>query len=215
MPNDSVSPMAYRTASIIFSTAHLYHQRQWTTEKNQQEFGACFSAYGHGHNYRLVLTHRDGIARELLASLTHPYDHQHLNFVHPAFQSGELIPTTENIALGLFQSAQTLSSNILGLRLYELDTLWADCGLSLPFLIDRVLPEQVRTAARLPWPELYQTDVLSSAAAVDQVSQFLQQASTYPSWKEMLTDWNVRYSAKLDPIALHSKMGEYYFVTAG
>ncbi|MDX9731554.1 MAG: hypothetical protein RBT63_07270 [Bdellovibrionales bacterium] len=45
--------MLATTYSREFSTAHLYHQPSWSEEKNRAEFGACFSQYGHGHNYRL------------------------------------------------------------------------------------------------------------------------------------------------------------------
>lgn len=200
-----------RTASITFSTAHLYNQKEWSDEKNLREFGACFTPYGHGHNYRLMVTFKDhtASAAALLKTLAAPYDHKHLNFDHAAFSGGALIPTTENIALDLYQNALKLSPEITGLRLYELENLWAECGSSLPSLIDQALPLQVRTAVRLPWPELYQADAISREALS---ADSFKHASMFANWSEFLVDWNTRFAPELGPLALESRAGEYYFV---
>lgn len=200
-----------KTASITFSTAHLYNQKEWSDEKNLREFGACFTPYGHGHNYRLMVTFTAHTARipELLKTLAAPYDHKHLNFDHAAFADGALIPTTENIALNLYQSAVKLSPDIIGLRLYELENLWAECGRNLPSLIDQALPLQVRTAVHLPWPELYQADAIAREALSE---DSFKHASKFESWSEFLADWNARFAGELGPLALESRAGEYYFI---
>ena len=84
-----------------FSAAHFYNQPQWTPQKNQEEFGRCYTEYGHGHNYRLraEFLETSDLAledfRKILNSVVSVIDHEHLNFVVPEFQNK--IPTTEVI----------------------------------------------------------------------------------------------------------------------
>jgi 6-pyruvoyltetrahydropterin/6-carboxytetrahydropterin synthase len=111
-----------------FSSAHFYHQEQFSEEKNLEVFGRCFTPNGHGHNYtlevfvagpidpetRLVVNLAD--LDEILLRVTDPLDHHHLNFDIPEFAMVSttvsntvsnttsptsvptMVPTTENIA---------------------------------------------------------------------------------------------------------------------
>lgn len=124
-----------------FSSAHLYKQNKFTEEQNQAEFGACFNPFGHGHNYiieafiegpiepkiRLVmdLAHLD----KILVRVCEPLDHRHLNFEIAEFK--EKIPTTENIALYLFEKINQELVKFPGvrlqrIRLFETDDLWVE-----------------------------------------------------------------------------------------
>jgi 6-pyruvoyltetrahydropterin/6-carboxytetrahydropterin synthase len=121
-----------RFYNFHFASAHLYHQKAWSNEKNKEIFGACFTPFGHGHNYRLHL----GVDAKTNEALVHSQikpvlallDHHHLNFDVPEFKDvvPTVVPTTENIALFI---AEKIKSSIPGLqviRLYETPDLWAE-----------------------------------------------------------------------------------------
>jgi len=114
------------TAETHFSCAHFYEQKAWTTERNQQEFGKCFSKYGHGHNYRLQVSAVCELAkmaevrttlRTQLQVIREELDHKHLNFDVGYF--GQHIPTCENIAGYLQLRFKQLRLSWSEIRLYE------------------------------------------------------------------------------------------------
>lgn len=121
-----------------FSSAHLYHQPQWSTEKNQEVFGRCFTEHGHGHNYTLQVSFKTSEEtlpddqeryQGVLKAITKVLDHEHLNFVVPEFK--DAIPTTENIATYCLEKIKKTipASQIYSLRLYEMDNLWTEIKL--------------------------------------------------------------------------------------
>ncbi len=131
---------------VFFSSAHFYHQPKWSKEKNENEFGKCFSEFGHGHNYVLEayfsgeIDSQTGLLVNLidiepvLKKVTDELDHRHLNFTHPYFKSH--VPTTENIATYIWQQIQKEipSLNVPSLRLqkiklFEDEDLWAEVTL--------------------------------------------------------------------------------------
>jgi 6-pyruvoyltetrahydropterin/6-carboxytetrahydropterin synthase len=120
-----------------FSAAHFYKQPAWSLEKNQQEFGKCFTEFGHGHDYKLEITFEStaiepnvGLIKNLIENLIEKLDHQHLNFTIEEFRTQ--IPTTENIALYIQKKlkhdlkAQNVSSQIRSLRLQETPEIWVE-----------------------------------------------------------------------------------------
>lgn len=123
------------TLSSSFNSAHLYHQPQWTDEKNREVFGRCFTPHGHGHNYTLEVkfyvtsssyTFDQVRFKKILTKLTSVLDHEHLNFVIPEFK--EKIPTSENIALYFLNKLKSeIPLEVLhGVKLYETETLWTE-----------------------------------------------------------------------------------------
>lgn len=124
--------MALKT---VFSTAHFYAQPAWSREKNLAEFGLCHTEHGHGHNYTLWLEF-DGAIPELEARqqelqewmrrLVEPLEHKHLN--HDVAEFATTIPTTENIALWIWERARTMAPPVTprSLRLFEMDDLWVE-----------------------------------------------------------------------------------------
>ncbi|KYG63959.1 6-pyruvoyl tetrahydropterin synthase [Bdellovibrio bacteriovorus] len=123
------------TLSVPFSSAHLYHQPQWSDEKNRQVFGRCFTKHGHGHNYvletKFYVTSASCLDdetryRKILNQLVAVLDHEHLNFVIPEFK--EKIPTTENIALYFLEKLKSeVPLEVLhSVKLYETETLWTE-----------------------------------------------------------------------------------------
>jgi 6-pyruvoyltetrahydropterin/6-carboxytetrahydropterin synthase len=118
-----------------FSCAHFYKQDQWSDSKNQQEFGKCFTDYGHGHDYTLEVE----IKSEQLSqsqidfkNIINEIDHQHLNFVVPEFKTQ--IPTTENLALYLKEKLQNSfnkhQTKIESLKLLETPEIWVEISSS-------------------------------------------------------------------------------------
>lgn len=114
-----------------FSAAHFYNQPQWSEEKNREQFGLCYSQYGHGHDYVLEVTfigEQEDLLRNrerkqrIVTDLTSELDHRHLNFMIPEFV--ETVPTTENIALYFWKRLPL--SDVVRLRLYETSDLWVE-----------------------------------------------------------------------------------------
>lgn len=114
-----------------FSSAHLYHQKKWTIQKNKEVFGKCCTDHGHGHNYKLQLEIEIGDTRledahttiqAVMKPLIGTIDHAHLNFDIPYFK--DLIPTTENISLYLKdQIVLPAPYRLKLLRLFEMDSI--------------------------------------------------------------------------------------------
>jgi 6-pyruvoyltetrahydropterin/6-carboxytetrahydropterin synthase len=128
---------------IQFSSAHLYRQDKWSEQKNQSEFGACFSEFGHGHNYVLEayfageINPQTGLLVNLidiepiLKTIVAEFDHKHLNFTHPHFK--DLVPTTENMATFLYKKIQEAlpilnisSLELVKIKLFEDQDLWVE-----------------------------------------------------------------------------------------
>ena len=115
----------------IFSSAHFYKNPNWTDQQNREAFGACFTEYGHGHNYRLQVefncpSEAVSAVKELLSRECASLDHQHLNFAVEYFSNH--IPTTENIAIYLHQRLKMNlpQVHVVRLKLFEMDDLWVE-----------------------------------------------------------------------------------------
>jgi 6-pyruvoyltetrahydropterin/6-carboxytetrahydropterin synthase len=131
--------MVYLTRKCEFSAAHYYHNPEFSAEENQRIFGKCNNRNGHGHNYTLEVTVRgevdrrsgfvvdlkqlkDVLDREVLQAL----DHRHLNLEVPEFKDS--IPTTENLAIAIWQRLQPKLrvAQLHRVRLYETPDLFVD-----------------------------------------------------------------------------------------
>ena len=124
-----------------FSASHRYWRDDWSEEKNEKHFGLCVSPYGHGHNYELHVTVRGSIhpdtgmiinlsqLKKVVNKILTGFDHKYLNIDTPHFKG--IIPTTENIAVVLFElidkKISVLSDILLTrIRLYERNDLYVD-----------------------------------------------------------------------------------------
>ncbi len=124
-----------------FSASHRYWNAAWSKEKNEQVFGLCTSPYGHGHNYELIVTVSGPIDPEtgmiinltrlkaIAGKIVEQFDHKYLNVDTPYFKNR--IPTTENIALTLFdllneQLKKETGITLERIRLYEKQDLFVD-----------------------------------------------------------------------------------------
>jgi 6-pyruvoyltetrahydropterin/6-carboxytetrahydropterin synthase len=131
--------MVYLTRKAEFSAAHFYHNPAFSPEENLRVFGKCNNQNGHGHNYTLEVTVKgtvdpasgfvvdlkqlkDIMNREVLDA----FDHRHLNKEIPEFANQ--IPTTENIAIAIWQRLATKLSKarLHRVRLYETPELFVD-----------------------------------------------------------------------------------------
>src|SRR5437764_6045527 len=127
------------TRKIEFSASHLYHNPAFTPEENRRVFGKCNNPHGHGHNYTLEVTvkgevdARSGFVVDLkqLKGVMHrevldAMDHRFLNKEVPEFR--DTIPTTENIAIAIWQRLATKldCAQLHRVRVYETPDLFVD-----------------------------------------------------------------------------------------
>jgi len=136
--------MVFLTRRATFSASHYYWNDAWSAEKNEQVFGRCANRNGHGHNYTLEVTVggepnqvtgfvvdlkwlKGLIEREVLEA----YDHRHLNLEVPEFAAGKAIPTTENLAIAVWNRLNAKVGEVQGaalkrVRIYETPEIFAE-----------------------------------------------------------------------------------------
>ncbi|HWX53716.1 MAG TPA: 6-carboxytetrahydropterin synthase [Verrucomicrobiae bacterium] len=131
--------MVYLTRKAEFSASHFYHSPDFTAEENKRIFGKCNNPHGHGHNYTLEVTVKgqvdkrsgfvvdlkqlkDIMNREVIEAM----DHRFLNKEVPEFQ--ELIPTTENVAISIWNrlKPKLKVADLHRVRVYETPDLFVD-----------------------------------------------------------------------------------------
>ena len=123
--------LVYATRRFTFSAAHRYWRPEWSPEENRRAFGRLTQV--HGHNYTLEITirgavdERTGMLMDLGElkqvvgeAVIQRFDHSDLN-EDPLF-SGGAVPTTENLALGIWE---LLAPKLGGDRLWRI-RLWED-----------------------------------------------------------------------------------------
>jgi 6-pyruvoyltetrahydropterin/6-carboxytetrahydropterin synthase len=106
-------PIAHLSRKYHFSASHRLHVDALGAERNREIFGKCNNPFGHGHNYVVQVTlsgHVDeatGMVTNLAdldsfakRELLDGFDHQNLNTLE-CFR--DLVPTTENLCLELWQ----------------------------------------------------------------------------------------------------------------
>ena len=159
------------TRRATFSASHRYWLPELAPEENASRFGPCSLAPGHGHNYELIVAMGGGldgdgmvlnlsdVKHAIRREVTGQLDFRFLNEVWPDFDlerpEGRL-PTTEALVLAIWQRLAPLLP-LMGLRLYETPTLWADV---LDDSMEAFLTIRTHFAAahRLARPELSQAD---------------------------------------------------------
>lgn len=131
--------MIFLTRRAEFSSSHFYRNPAWTDAQNNAAFGKCANPHGHGHNYTLEVTVAGevdpvtgfvvdlkllkDIIEEQVVSV---YDHRHLNHEVPEFANR--IPTTENIAVAIWDrlDGKVPHARLHRVRVFEMDDIFAD-----------------------------------------------------------------------------------------
>ena len=159
------------TRRATFSASHRYWLPELAPEENARRFGPCSLAPGHGHNYELIVAMGGGldgdgmvlnlsdVKHAIRREVTGQLDFRFLNDAWPDFDlerpEGRL-PTTEALVLAIWQRLAP-QLPLMGLRLYETSTLWADV---LDDSMEAFLTIRTHFAAahRLARPELSQSE---------------------------------------------------------
>jgi 6-pyruvoyltetrahydropterin/6-carboxytetrahydropterin synthase len=160
------------TRRACFSASHHYWLPELDQVENQQRFGPCSKAPGHGHNYELIVSmggvlDGDGMVLNLSevkhaikAEVTEPLDFQCLNNTWPEFAVEQrpeaALPTTEWLLHAIWQRLDNLLP-LTALRLYEQPNLWADyLGNAMEAFL--TIRTHFSAAHRLARPELSQEE---------------------------------------------------------
>lgn len=129
-----LGPKVYLTRRETFSACHRLHSHVLSDQENNDVFGKCNNPNGHGHNYVLEVTvvgHVDpstgmvmNITDMKALIATHVLDlvdHKHLDLDVDYFRTKNLVSTTENLAVFVWQqlSAQ-LEQHYSDVQLYEI-----------------------------------------------------------------------------------------------
>jgi 6-pyruvoyltetrahydropterin/6-carboxytetrahydropterin synthase len=132
--------MIYLTKRVEFSAGHRLYSERLSAEENERVFGKCARPSGHGHNYALEVTlcGQPDPATGMLINLAEfkalleqrvisELDHRNLSDPIPMLRGR--IPTTENLALSIWE---TLVDKLPAGRLYEVkvwetQSNWAAC----------------------------------------------------------------------------------------
>ncbi len=139
--NKSETDMIRLSQKFEFSAAHRLHNPSLSDIANRELFGKCNNPFGHGHNYEIQVTVAgipnektgqlipvEALERIVEEQVIGAFDHKHLNFEVPEFQS--LNPTVENIAQVIFQRlAPALSqtpAKLARVTVWETPKTWAE-----------------------------------------------------------------------------------------
>jgi len=131
------------TRRACFSASHRYWLPELSPKENNDCFGKCALAPGHGHNYELVISMEGGLNEDgmvlnlsevkhaISKEVTIPLDFHFLNETWPEFDlssSEGCLPTTEALVRTIWKRLKP-HIPILSARLFEQERLWADyCG---------------------------------------------------------------------------------------
>jgi 6-pyruvoyltetrahydropterin/6-carboxytetrahydropterin synthase len=118
--------MIYITRKEHFNAAHKLFHADWSEEKNMEVFGKCANPNWHGHNYYLFVTVKGEVKPDTgytvnlkeLSSLirvhiTDKLDHKNLN-LDVDFMKNRM-PTTENVAIAIWEQLETHIQNLGGI----------------------------------------------------------------------------------------------------
>jgi 6-pyruvoyltetrahydropterin/6-carboxytetrahydropterin synthase len=107
---------AYLTRRYRFSASHRLHSPEMSVEENRATYGKCNNPHGHGHNYALEVTvsgpvdQRTGMVCNLvdLDSVVERevLSRYHLSNLNTLEEFAQLVPTTENLSVEIFEILQ-------------------------------------------------------------------------------------------------------------
>jgi 6-pyruvoyltetrahydropterin/6-carboxytetrahydropterin synthase len=107
---------AHLTRRYRFSASHRLHSPEMSAEENRGTYGKCNNPHGHGHNYTLEVTvsgpvdqstgmvcnlvDLDGVVEGEVLS------RYHLSNLNTLQEFAQLVPTTENLSVEIFEILQ-------------------------------------------------------------------------------------------------------------
>jgi 6-pyruvoyltetrahydropterin/6-carboxytetrahydropterin synthase len=104
-----------------FAASHRLHSAQLSEGENSRIYGKCNNPHGHGHNYMVEVRFSGAVdpATGMIANLANldafvnerviePFDHRSLQDEVPAFR--EVVPTTENLCIEIYERLQSFPS---------------------------------------------------------------------------------------------------------
>jgi len=108
--------MVYLTRKAEFSASHYYHNPGFSPEENRRIFGKCNNPNGHGHNYTLEVTvsGRVDASTGMVCNLVdldsfverEVLSRYHLENLNTVQEFAQLVPTTENLSIEIFEILQ-------------------------------------------------------------------------------------------------------------
>ncbi|XP_045594407.1 6-pyruvoyl tetrahydrobiopterin synthase [Procambarus clarkii] len=113
---DKKKPIAFVTRVESFSACHRLHSKLLSDAENMKIFGKCNNPNGHGHNYKVEVTvcgPVDAVTGMVMnvtdlktiinTVVMDTMDHKHLDQDVPKFRDTNLVSTTENVAVVIFE----------------------------------------------------------------------------------------------------------------
>jgi len=131
--------MIYVTRREVFSAAHRLYNKNYSSEENLRIFGKCCNPNGHGHNYTVEIVVAGEIDPQtgylidlkLLKEIINEnvlikVDHKNLNIDVDFLQ--EIIPTAENIAVGIWNQLvnKLPAGKLFAVKLYETENNYVE-----------------------------------------------------------------------------------------
>jgi 6-pyruvoyltetrahydropterin/6-carboxytetrahydropterin synthase len=107
---------AHLTRRYRFSASHRLHSAEMSAEENRATYGKCNNPHGHGHNYALEVTvsgpvdQSTGMVCNLVELDTfvekEVLSRYHLENLNTLQEFAQLVPTTENLSVEIFEILQ-------------------------------------------------------------------------------------------------------------
>ena len=104
------------TRRYHFSSSHRLHSAEMSAEENLATYGKCNNPHGHGHNYTLEVTVSGPVDQSTgmvcnLVDLDSVVEREvlsryHLQNLNTVQEFDQLVPTTENLSIEIFEILQ-------------------------------------------------------------------------------------------------------------
>nr|CAD2175092.1 unnamed protein product [Meloidogyne enterolobii] len=94
-----------------FSAAHRLNNPKLSVQENKQLFGKCNNPNGHGHNYKLKVVYNLSDLKREISQVLELVDHKNLDKDVAYFRDNNIVSTTENLAIFLFDELRARMGN--------------------------------------------------------------------------------------------------------
>lgn len=132
--------LVYLTRVERFNAAHKLWVKEWTEERNFEEFGKCANKNWHGHNYTLYITVKGTpdpvkgfvmdakkLSKIIKEVVVDKLDHSNLN-LDVDFIPSDLQATTENLTVLIWQQLEhkMVNCSLHCVKLVETENIYAE-----------------------------------------------------------------------------------------